>query len=92
MKSNFFWVVYTISAGERLTYPRLLIVDKAGYIIFAPVTKWQSLKWYHFQYRMKKEFRNSVSVDEVKITVIGYCEEVIILNDMSSWENVNSAA
>jgi len=41
---------------------------------------------------MKKEFRNPVSVDEVKITVIWYCEEVIIVNDMSSWENVNSAS
>jgi len=62
------------------------------YIIFAPVTKWQSLKWYHPQYRVKKELRNSVSVGEVKITAIWYCEEAIILNEMSSWEKVNSAA
>jgi len=33
-----------------------------------------------------------VSADAVKITVIWYCEEVIIVNEMSSWEKVNYAA
>jgi len=92
VKSHFFWVDFTISAGERLTYPKLLTANKTGYIMFAPVTKLQSLKWYHLQYRMKKDFRNSVSADEVKITVIWYCEEVIIVNWVSGWEKVISAA
>jgi len=41
---------------------------------------------------MKKDLKNCVFPDEVKITVIWYCEEVIIVNEMSSWEKVDSAA
>jgi len=41
---------------------------------------------------MKKELRNSVFADELKIIIIWYCEEEIIVNEMSIWEKVNSTA
>jgi len=79
---------------ERLTYPRLLTAGKNWVHYFCTSDKMAISEMVpsSISHRMKKDFRSSVSADVVKITVIWYCEEVIIVNEMSSWEKVNSAA
>jgi len=86
----FLLIFYTISAGERLTYPRLLTADKNWLHYFCTSDKIVTAEILLPSISHKERIQKFCSSGRAQITVLWYCEELIIVNEISSWEKVNS--
>jgi hypothetical protein len=91
VKSHFYWLVYTISAADRLTYPRLLTANKNWEHYFCTSDKLLIPEMVPSSISHKERILKLCVIGRGQISFLWYCEELIIVNEMLSWEKVNSA-